>query len=93
MSPFLYTVYINGLHAALRDAGLDFFAFGRRVPLLLYADDVVLLARDAAELQLMLNVVSEYARQWRFTTNHSMSKVVIAGTPRCRNMHVGTNVP
>ena len=58
LSPFLYAVYINGLHAALRDAGLGVFACGRRVPLLLYADDVVLMARDATELQLMLDMWS-----------------------------------
>ena len=89
LSPFLYAVYINGLHAALRDSGLGVFACGRRVPLLLYADDVVLLARDSTELQLMLDVVSKYARQWRFSTNHGKSKVVVVGTPRCRSLHAG----
>ena len=47
LSPFLYAVYINGLHRALCDAGLGMFCFGRRVPLLLYADAIVLLARSA----------------------------------------------
>ena len=76
LSPFLYAVYINGLHKALSQAGLGVRVVGRRVPLLLYADDVVLLARNALELQQMLDVVSDYARKWRFATNHGKSQVV-----------------
>ena len=53
---------------------------GRRVPLLLYADDIVLLARTEAELQAMLDVVTVYARQWRFQLNHKKSNVVVLGT-------------
>ena len=44
LSPLLYALYINGLHAALRDRGLGVLVFGKLVPLLLYADDIVLLA-------------------------------------------------
>lgn len=78
---FLYAVYINGLHRALCDAGLGMFCFGRRVPLLLYADDIVLLARSADELRAMLAVLDSYARQWRFQFNQGKSNVVIMGTP------------
>ena len=50
LSPFLYAVYIDGLHNALREAGLGVRIFGRLVPLLMYADDIVVLARDAEEM-------------------------------------------
>ena len=42
LSPLLYAVYINGLHEALRQAGLGLWVYGRLVPLLFYADDIVL---------------------------------------------------
>ncbi len=80
LSPFLYAVYINGVHAALSDAGLGIWVLGRRVPLLLYTDDIVLLARTEVELQAMLDVVTVYARQWRFQLNHKKSNVVVMGT-------------
>ena len=32
---------------------------------LLYADHIVLLARDQMELQVMLDVVGKYAMKWR----------------------------
>jgi hypothetical protein len=44
------------------DVGLGVWVLGRRVLLLLYADDIVLLARSAVELQAMLDVVTVYAQ-------------------------------
>ena len=80
LSPFLYAIYINGLHKSLSDAGLGVWVLGRRVPLLLYADDIALLASSEVELQAMLDLVSSYARRWRFHTNHKKSNVVVMGT-------------
>ena len=80
LSPFLYAVYINGLHKALSDVVLGVWVLGRRVPLVPYADDIVLLARSAVELQAMLDVVTVYAQQWRFELNHRKSNVVVMGT-------------
>ena len=69
LSPFLYAVYVNGLHEALRKAGLVVFIYGELVPLLLYADDIVLLSKSLEEMVKMHRVVEEYARQWRFDLN------------------------
>ena len=46
----------------------------RRVRLLLYADDIVLLAESASDLQKMLDVVSAYSKQWRFRVNPKKGK-------------------
>jgi hypothetical protein len=47
----------------------------------MYADDIVLLASSADELQQMLDVVSAYASRWqfRFNTKPGKSNVVITG--------------
>ena len=55
-------MYIDGLHTALREAGLGVRIYGRLVPILMYADDVVLLARNMAEMERMHGVVEEYAQ-------------------------------
>ena len=55
----------------------------------MYADDVVLLAGSAHELQQMLDVVSEYARKWRFNTNHGKSEIVVTGSRAQRAAHAG----
>ena len=80
LSPYLYAVYIDGLTKALKDANLGTIVYGEVLPLLLYADDIVLLARDRLELQRMLDVVSRYAMQWRFDINHGKCGVVTYGS-------------
>ena len=84
LSPFLYSIYIDGLHAALRERGLGVSIFGRLVPLLFYADDIVLLARSGAEIHEMLEVLDKYAPKWRFNVNHGKSKVMVGGTEAAR---------
>ena len=57
LSPLLYAVYIDGLHKALQEKGLGVRIFGQLVPLLMYADDIVLLAKDATETHRIHAVV------------------------------------
>ena len=49
--------------------------------LLMYADDIVLLAETAKDLQDMLDVISTYSKQWRFRLNpkKGKSEVMIFG--------------
>ena len=54
LSPLLYASYIDGLQAELSSAGVGLRIAGEVVPLLLYADDICLLARNPAELELAL---------------------------------------
>ena len=58
--------------------------FGRQVSVLLYADDIVLLAESAADLQAMLDCAQRYAAQWRFRFNSTAGKsdvVIIDPSP------------
>jgi hypothetical protein len=80
LSPLLYASYIDGLQAELRRAGVGVWCFGRLVPLLMYADDICLLANDPAELQQALSITEDFARRWRFKINHGKSNVVVFGS-------------
>ena len=42
--------------------------------LLLYADDIVLLAETSKDLQDMLDIVTEYSKKWRFRVNPKKGK-------------------
>lgn len=53
---------------------------GRLVPLLLFADDIVLLAGDKAEMRAMLRVTEQYAKRWRFMVNTTKTKLVPVGS-------------
>ena len=82
LSPLLYALFINGLAVKLNQLGCGVDVFGRRVSILLYADDIVLVAESAEELQRMLDATGQYAREWqfRFNTKPGKSDVVICGT-------------
>ena len=80
LSPLLYASYIDGLQAELSSAGVGIRIAGEVVPLLLYADDICLLARNPAELELALRITEDFARRWRFSVNHGKSNVVVFGS-------------
>jgi hypothetical protein len=52
-SPWLYSCFVNGLADALERRGLSLQIGGVLTPLLMYADDVVLLASTVSELREM----------------------------------------
>ena len=75
-SPFLYACHINGLAKELKAKGLGITIAGVLTPLLMYADDVVLLAGSIAELRAMNDVATEYARRNRYGHNGEKSAVM-----------------
>jgi len=85
LSPLLYALFINGLALEIKKERAEPFGvdvFGRQVGILLYADDIVLIADSPEQLQNMLACTELYARQWqfRFNTKPGKSDVVICGT-------------
>ena len=49
---------------------------------LLYADDTVILAESAADLQASLNALCQYAKQWDLKVNLSKTQIVICSKGR-----------
>ena len=88
MSPILFSLFINGLAREINEVGKGVDVGGRRVRLLMYADDIVLMAESAKDLQNMLDVVTAYSKRWRFRVNpkKGKSEVMIFGRkPRNKN--------
>ena len=81
LSPLLYAIFINALALELNQLGLGVSVFDRRISVLLYADDIVLVADSAEDLQRMLNCANAYACKWRFRFNTKAGKsdVLISG--------------
>ena len=48
--------------------------------MLLYADDIVILAETALDLQHSLNCLYEYSYLWKLNANRSKTKIVIFGS-------------
>ena len=81
LSPFLYSVFIDGLIRRLKsDPSLGVQIAAQQLVGLLYADDIVLLAPNPRILQKMLDVTTEYAQQWRFHFNGRKSQIVVQGS-------------
>jgi len=83
---FSFAFRINGqLHSA--PAAGDSVA---HLLMLLYADDLVLMAQDAASLQLALGIFEATAAAWGLQLNHGKTKVVVFGQPAQQPQPGGT---
>jgi hypothetical protein len=75
-SPWLYSCYIDGMAAELKARGFGIEIGGIRIPLLMYADDIVMFASSISELRQMNEVATEYAHKYRFKHNGDKSAVM-----------------
>ena len=62
LSPTLFSFFINDLASELKELGLGIDINGTKICILLYADDMVLIANSEAELQSMLNVMYQWCK-------------------------------
>ena len=77
LSPILFNIFIDGVTKQINRQGVGVKIQGRDVSILLFADDIVLIAEGPERLQKMLDLVYEYSRKWRFSFNIGKSNVVI----------------
>ena len=91
LSGFLFNLLINGRAAAIKracnGASCDSGENSLRVKVLLYADDVVILCENAADLQCALDAAQAWARSWRFHfgIGPSKSAVMVFGNTGSRS--------
>ena len=76
-SPWVYANFIDGLAQELKAQGLGVPIAGRRIALLMYADDIVMLATTQRELQLMNKIASRFAQRHRFQFNGEKSGIMV----------------
>ena len=86
LSPCLFSVYLDGLLAELRDSGCGCF-IGIFVGAAAVADDLVLLSPSRDGLQWMLDITEDYARRHNlsFSTDPSPAK----SKSKAMHFHVG----
>lgn len=78
LSPVLFSIFMNPLIEELRASGLGINVDGvGLLASLFYADDIVLLASSAHQLQQMMDLVQRYFGQWRLEANAGKTKVVV----------------
>ncbi len=47
-----------------------------KICILLYADDISILAKDPAQLQLLLNFINTWCKNWKMKINKDKKKIV-----------------
>lgn len=79
LSPTLFGLYVDAFEKLLlKTAGMDApTLLGTLVPLLLYADDLILMSTTAAGLQKQLDVLASFCETRQLTVNLTKTKVVI----------------
>ena len=68
LSSFIHLHYHSSSHCCIGDVQLTH---------LMYADDLLLFATSADDLQLLLNVVQDYFSKWLMTINYKKTKITI----------------
>lgn len=74
LSPFLFSIYLNDLYDALPGGVI---VAGTTIKLLMYADDLVLLAESQSDLQYMIDAFSNYCCCWGLIVNLSKTNVMV----------------
>ena len=79
LSPLLFGLFIDELEAFMADKapGVGVSVAERLCQMLLYADDVVLFSESAADLQLQLNALREFADTKHMSVNVDKTKIVV----------------
>jgi hypothetical protein len=80
ISPLLFDVFVDRLAREVKALRLGVPAGGGRLSLLLYADDIVVLAESQKDLQKMMNAVRAFCMRWRLQVNMSKTKVMAFGS-------------
>ena len=76
LSPILFSLYINDLAQEIKQLDCGVNIGDCKLSLLLYADDIVMLAESETDLQAILTCLSEWCIKWELLVNQKKSQVV-----------------
>lgn len=76
LSPTLFSIFINDLVQDINELGLGVDLGEKKLPLLLYVDDIAMLTKSEADLQRMLDKLHQWCKRWRVLINTNKSKCV-----------------
>ena len=76
LSTTLFSLYINDLVHEINALNLGVDIDSENISILLYADDLVLVANTEADMNSMLEAVNKFCVKWRLTVNSEKSNVM-----------------
>ena len=76
LSPTLFSIFANDLVHEINDLDLGIVVGDKKVSILMFADDIVLVTDSEDSLQTLLNTLHEWCRRWRVLINTKKSKCI-----------------
>ncbi|CAG2248147.1 unnamed protein product [Mytilus edulis] len=76
LSPILFNIFINNLVNEVKSLNVGIPIEEEKICILLYADDIVLLAENESDLQMLLNVLHMWCHKNDISVNMSKSKII-----------------
>ena len=76
LSPLLFNLFINHLAETLTQTGVGITIGDKKMTVLMYADDLMLLAQSEDEFQLLPNTLHKWCKTWQLEVNSTKSAVV-----------------
>ena len=76
LSPLLFNLYINDLVKTIKSSNIGIPVGEEIVSILLYADDLVLLAQNETDLQSLLCILEKWCNKWLVNVNCEKSEIV-----------------
>ena len=87
LSPFLFSMYINDLEDELCTKGFKEIDITlKKMFLLMYAVDIIIMAETPEDLQLGLNILEQYCNKWKLKLNKTKTIVFRKGGLLPRNL-------
>ncbi len=76
LSPTLFSIFINDLIAEVKNVGKGVQIGDDKCSILLFADDIVIMAESEQDLQCLLDKVAEWCATWKLSVNQSKTKIM-----------------
>lgn len=76
MSPTLFSIFVNDLATRVKALNLGVDSALQKTTILLYADDVAILADNENDMQIILNEINDWCSEWNMSVNISKTKVM-----------------
>ena len=76
LSPTLFSIFLNDLANSIQTAKLGIDIGTKNIGILMYADDVALLAEDENKLQREINILRDWCNTWRLNVNLAKSQIM-----------------
>lgn len=79
LSPFLFNIYINDLFILCIEKNIGAILGNCNLSIIGYADDIVLISPNDAQLQTLLDICTEFGSLWKIKFNPSKSNIISFG--------------